>query len=75
LESSCELDNEPLGSIKFWELSHGCTICGLLSGTQLHRVSYLSVLKYGVETLEWSRRDISGLHEVPIQHQEIYKKG
>jgi hypothetical protein len=41
VESSCELDNEPSGSIKCWELPNGCTICGLSSGTQLHRVSYL----------------------------------
>jgi hypothetical protein len=29
---------EPSGSIKCWELPNGCTICGLSSGTQLHRV-------------------------------------
>jgi hypothetical protein len=34
-----ELGNEPSGSIKCWELPNGCTTCGLLSGTQLHRVS------------------------------------
>jgi hypothetical protein len=38
-ESSCELGNEPSGSIKCWELLSSCTTCGLLSGTQLHRVS------------------------------------
>jgi hypothetical protein len=38
-ESSCELGNEPPGSIKCWELPSGCTSCGLSSGTQLHRVS------------------------------------
>jgi hypothetical protein len=38
--SSCELGNEPSGSIKCWELPNGCTTCGLSSGTQLHRVSY-----------------------------------
>jgi hypothetical protein len=37
--SSCELGNEPSGSIKCWELPNGCTTCGLSSGTQLHRVS------------------------------------
>jgi hypothetical protein len=42
VESSCELGNEPLGSIKCWELPNGRTICGLLSGTQLHRVSYVN---------------------------------
>jgi hypothetical protein len=39
MESSCELGNEPSGSIKCWELSSGCTTCALSSGTQLHRVS------------------------------------
>jgi hypothetical protein len=41
VESCCELGNEPSGSIKCWELPSGCTSCGLSSGTQLHRVSYL----------------------------------
>jgi hypothetical protein len=41
VESSCELGNEPSGSIKGWELPSGCTSFGLSSGTQLHRVSYL----------------------------------
>jgi hypothetical protein len=41
VESSCELGNEPSGFIKCWELSSGCTTCGLSSGTQLHRVGYL----------------------------------
>jgi hypothetical protein len=40
VESSCKLGNEPLGSIKCWELQNDCTTCGLSSGTQLHRVSY-----------------------------------
>jgi hypothetical protein len=39
VESSCECGNEPLGSIKCWELPNGCTTCGLLCGTRLHRVS------------------------------------
>jgi hypothetical protein len=39
VESSCERGNDPLGSIKCWELPSGCTTCGLSSGTQLHRVS------------------------------------
>jgi hypothetical protein len=43
VESSCELGNEPSGSIKCWELPSGCTTCGLSSGTQLHRVSYLVI--------------------------------
>jgi hypothetical protein len=43
VESSCELGNEPSGSIKFCELSNGCTTCGLSSGTRLHRVSYNGV--------------------------------
>jgi hypothetical protein len=38
-ESSCELGNEPSGSIICRELTSGCTSCGLSSGTQLHRVS------------------------------------
>jgi hypothetical protein len=41
VESSCKLGNGPLGSIKCWELPNGCTTCGLSSGTQLHRISYL----------------------------------
>jgi hypothetical protein len=41
VESSCELGNEPSGSIKCWELPSGCSACGLSSGTQLHRVSWL----------------------------------
>jgi hypothetical protein len=43
VESSCELGNEPSGSIKYWELPSGCTSCGLSSGNQLHRVSQLVV--------------------------------
>jgi hypothetical protein len=43
VESSCELGNEPSGSIKCWELPNGCTSCGLSSGTQLHRVSLLVI--------------------------------
>jgi hypothetical protein len=39
VESSCDLGYEPSGSIKCWELPSGSTTCGLLSGTQLHRVS------------------------------------
>jgi hypothetical protein len=35
VESSCKLGNEPLGSIKCWELPNGCTTCGISSGTQL----------------------------------------
>jgi hypothetical protein len=41
VESSCELGDEPSGSIKCWELPNGCTTCGLSSGTQLHRVSLI----------------------------------
>jgi hypothetical protein len=41
VESSCKLGNEPSGSIKCWEPPSGCTTCGLSSGTQLHRVSWL----------------------------------
>jgi hypothetical protein len=41
VESSCELGNEPSGSIKCWELPNGCTTCGLSSDTQRHRVSEL----------------------------------
>jgi hypothetical protein len=39
VERSCELGNEPSGSIKCWELPSGCTTCGLSSSTQLNRVS------------------------------------
>jgi hypothetical protein len=39
MESSCELNNEPSGSINAGNLLSGCTTCGLSSGTQLHRVS------------------------------------
>jgi hypothetical protein len=42
VESSCKLGNEPSGSIKCWKLPSGCTSCCLSSGTQLHRVSWLS---------------------------------
>jgi hypothetical protein len=40
VESSCELGNEPLGSIIYRELQSGCITCGPSSGAQLHRVSY-----------------------------------
>jgi hypothetical protein len=43
VESSCKLGNEPLGSIKCWDLPNGCTTCGLSSNTQLHRVSWLVI--------------------------------
>jgi hypothetical protein len=49
VECSCELGNESLGSIKCWELPSGCTTCGLSSGTQLHRVSYLVAVDQSVE--------------------------
>jgi hypothetical protein len=39
VESSCEFDIEPLGSIKCWKLASGITAVGLLSSAQLHRVS------------------------------------
>jgi hypothetical protein len=41
VESSCELGNRTSGSIKCWELPSGCATCGLSSGTEFHRVSYL----------------------------------
>jgi hypothetical protein len=44
VESSCELGNEPSGSIKCWELPSGCTSCGHSSGTQLHRVSNVGIV-------------------------------
>jgi hypothetical protein len=43
MESSCELGNEPSGSIKCWELPNCCTACGLSCGNGLHRVSYLVI--------------------------------
>jgi hypothetical protein len=45
VEISCELGNEPSGSIKCRELPSGCTSCGLSSGTQLHCVS--EVIEHG----------------------------
>jgi hypothetical protein len=39
VESSCEFDIEPSGSMKCWETS-----IGLSSSAQLHRVSYVNVL-------------------------------
>jgi hypothetical protein len=41
----------------------------------LYKIYYLSVLTYGVETWAWAKRDISRLHEVPLQHYKINKKG
>jgi hypothetical protein len=35
--------------MKCWELPSGCTTCGLWSGTQLHRVSLLSLKTYYYE--------------------------
>jgi hypothetical protein len=49
VESSCRLGIEPSGSIKCWEIPSGCTTCGLSTGTQLHRVSY--ILGANVENL------------------------
>jgi hypothetical protein len=43
MESSCELGNEPSGSIKCWELPNGCTSCGMSSGTQLHIISFINM--------------------------------
>jgi hypothetical protein len=74
VESSCELGNEPSSSIKCWELPSGCTSCGLSSGTQLHRVSYLVIWRslpitifntyqgastILLKTLDWKRSGIS----------------
>jgi hypothetical protein len=53
VESSCELGIEPSGSIKCWELPNGCTTCGLSSGTQLHRVSYVDDVHTPQETHVW----------------------
>jgi hypothetical protein len=38
VKSSCECDNEPSGSIKYWE-----TIECLSSSAQLHSVSYVCI--------------------------------
>jgi hypothetical protein len=57
VESSCELGNEPSGSISE-NLPSGCTTCGLSSGNQLHRVSslYYNLLKYGISvTLQFGK--------------------
>jgi hypothetical protein len=48
VESSCELGNEPLGSIKCWELPSGCTTCGLSSGAELHRVRLSDTLSLDI---------------------------
>jgi hypothetical protein len=42
VESSCELGNEPSGSIKCWETTEWLHNLRPLGGTQLHRVSYVS---------------------------------
>jgi hypothetical protein len=62
VESSCELGNEPSGSIKCWELPNGCTSCGLSSGTQLHRVSLLvpHIMVY------YPTEEITGLNSVTV---------
>jgi hypothetical protein len=58
VESPCKLGNEPSGSIKCWELSNGCTSCGLSSDTQLHRVSLVS---YGADVCSLGHRFVSCL--------------
>jgi hypothetical protein len=55
VESSCKLGNEPSGSIKCWELTNGCTTCGLSSGTQLHRVSYLTDSDFGCTVFNYEK--------------------
>jgi hypothetical protein len=64
VESSCELGNEPSGSIKCSELPRGCTSCGLSSGTQLHRVSYVRNFElhgYNVEIGMYIRQTVQNL--------------
>jgi hypothetical protein len=46
VESSCELGNEPSGSIKCRELPNGCTTRGLSSGTQLHCLLIMFLFMY-----------------------------
>jgi hypothetical protein len=38
VESSCECNNENLGSIIGWEMSNGYITCGLMSCAQLLRI-------------------------------------
>jgi hypothetical protein len=37
VESSCEFDDEPSGSVKCWKLSSDFTTGGLLSSAQLYK--------------------------------------
>jgi hypothetical protein len=54
VESSCELGNEPSGSIKCWELPSGCTTYGLSRGTQLQElVSYLDSYWWSIDKEFW----------------------
>jgi hypothetical protein len=62
VESSCELVNEPSGSIKCWELPNGCTTFGLSSGTQLHRVSYLVYVQHSSGTVGSSNVHTHGFY-------------
>jgi hypothetical protein len=41
VESSCEFDIEPSGSMKYWETIEWPSISGLSSSVQFHRVSGL----------------------------------
>jgi hypothetical protein len=66
VESSCELGNEPSGSIKCWELPSGCTTCGLSSGTQLPQgwlVSqgqfHFGMWIFGINTIRYGRVNLT----------------
>jgi hypothetical protein len=39
VEDFCEHGNEPLVSIKFWEVLESCTIGGFSGRAQLHKIS------------------------------------
>jgi hypothetical protein len=45
VESSCEFDIEPSGSMKCWEDISGLTSSGLSGSTQLHIVSLDSYMR------------------------------
>jgi hypothetical protein len=80
VENSCELGNEPSGSIKCWELPNGCTTCGLSNGTQLHRVSYLFISSchlltvrstYVLASFHFTVRSNTGVNKMTFTHTVI----
>jgi hypothetical protein len=72
VESSCELGNEPSGSIKCWELPSGCTTYGLSSGTQLHRLSVSEAKSFsGQLQLKRPPQDMRTIH-VGLQFWKVF---